>query len=316
VRAQTLCLSLQYSVLMIAAAAALVAGPIGCGSPEGEVAGQEPMPELEPAAPPADVQPCSLGSTERDADGEVVRSGTSIPAQLTRERCITRCATAWQRLLGNKPQGHLFIAKCWFGDEKLESYAGVGRGIALAASEPSDALAGESSPAPEAPASPMDAHARARELARELPFNTYQERGRILDELEALGKPAVPVLVAELRSQDAAVREGAADTLGKIASLRAVDGLVAAFPDASSRVRGSVVEALGAIGDPRAVPHLIGMLDDENGAVANDAMDALGEIGDPRALPELRRVHAQERSSRGATGHAIRKIERAEMVSR
>jgi len=365
--------------VLATAAAAILAGLFGCGSPEPEVARQDPAPALEPAPPPADVHSCSLGYTERGADGAVVTSGASIPAQLTRERCDDRCATAWQRLLGNKPEKHLFTARCWFGDEGLDRYAGVGGGAGLAASAPGAPVAEKAPLEPGAPADPTDAEARARELARGLPFNTYEERGRILRELAALGEPAVPALVAELGSQDEAVREGAAETLEKIGSPRAVEGLVAALSDESSRVRSSVVDALGAIGDSRAVPRLIGMISDANDAVASSAVDALGEIGDARAveplraalaratgrvakasaaealgkigepsavpdliealddddmfvrstvaralgqigdaraLPELRRIHERERSSRGATGHAIREIERAEQASR
>jgi len=67
---------------------------------------------------------------------------------------------------------------------------------------------------------------------------------------------AVPALIAALQDSDATVREKAANALGTIRDVRAVDPLLAALKDDEVMVRYAAVEALEEIGDPRALPAL------------------------------------------------------------
>jgi HEAT repeat protein len=103
--------------------------------------------------------------------------------------------------------------------------------------------------------------------------------------LGTIGEPAVEPLLAALKDKDAAVRRGAAMTLGKIPDPRAVEPLLAALKDMDGRVRLEAEGALGKIKDPRAVEPLIADLKDENASVRRAARRVLGEIGEPAVGP-------------------------------
>jgi HEAT repeat protein len=84
------------------------------------------------------------------------------------------------------------------------------------------------------------------------------------------------------------VREAAADALGTLGDVRAVDPLIAALGDGDGGVRWAAANALGILEDDRALEPLILALeqrhDDELRLVA---ASALGELGDARAVDPL-----------------------------
>lgn len=84
-----------------------------------------------------------------------------------------------------------------------------------------------------------------------------------------LRQSAVPMLGRMLRSEDepAAVREAAAEALGRIGGDEAVEALVEGFRGAPRSVRRSVLGALGSVG-PAAFPRLVRGLSDRDPAVA------------------------------------------------
>jgi hypothetical protein len=110
-----------------------------------------------------------------------------------------------------------------------------------------------------------------------------------VDVLASLGRPAVPQLIHELKSQDPLVRRHAAEALGEIRDTRAIDPLGRVLKDKDALIRRHAVKALGKIGDPRAVPLLAEILNDpdEQSHVRMTAAEALGDIGDKRAVEPL-----------------------------
>lgn len=71
-----------------------------------------------------------------------------------------------------------------------------------------------------------------------------------IQELAAMGPPAVPALVAALAHSDRSIREGAAHALGDIkpTDTASITALIAAFEDDDDFVRWKVARALGNIG--------------------------------------------------------------------
>jgi HEAT repeat protein len=97
---------------------------------------------------------------------------------------------------------------------------------------------------------------------------------------------AVDPLVAVLKSDDE-VRWRAAQVLGTIGDVRAVDPLVAALADSDDGVSSWAAVSLGEIGEAGAVEALVHALEDENANVRGPAAAALGRIGDSRAIEPL-----------------------------
>ncbi len=114
--------------------------------------------------------------------------------------------------------------------------------------------------------------------------------------------------IGKLKDADSAIRQKAAEALGRSKSSRAVEPLIAALHDTDSGVQGSAATALGEIKDPRAVQPLMAALRDavknsqpsrdsygsyfltdqqsHHQDVARQAGDALGNLGAP-ALEDL-----------------------------
>lgn len=73
-------------------------------------------------------------------------------------------------------------------------------------------------------------------------------------ELLAIGRPAVEILIEYLEDDDWAVREAAADLLGKIGDVRAVEPLMKRLKaDKDTGVKEYALKSLGLIGDARPV---------------------------------------------------------------
>lgn len=79
--------------------------------------------------------------------------------------------------------------------------------------------------------------------------------------LHPIGRPSVEILIEYLQDDDWVVREAAADVLGKIADVRAVEPLIERLRvDKDTGVKELAVKALGLIGDSRPVELLIELI--------------------------------------------------------
>ena len=73
-------------------------------------------------------------------------------------------------------------------------------------------------------------------------------------QLHRIGRPAVEILLEYLEDDDWVVREAAADTLGKIGDMRAVEPLMTRLQsDKDTGVKEHALKSLGLLGDPRPV---------------------------------------------------------------
>src|SRR5439155_1426019 len=102
--------------------------------------------------------------------------------------------------------------------------------------------------------------------------------------LVRIGAAAVGPLILALRYSNKDVRRRAAEALGKIGDVRAVEALVAVLMDSDEGVRHRATEALGKIGDVRAVEPLIKALSDSAESVRLAAANALTESKDARVV--------------------------------
>ena len=68
----------------------------------------------------------------------------------------------------------------------------------------------------------------------------------------------------------------AADMLGQLGDVRAVEPLIACLKDQDKDIRAIAADALGELEDARAVEPLIACLKDQNSDVRYSAADALG----------------------------------------
>jgi HEAT repeat protein len=124
-----------------------------------------------------------------------------------------------------------------------------------------------------------------------------QARSRfvILDEIEALGQPAIqPLFDALAQARYEPLHYTIVALLGNIGHPQAVDGLLELLHHEDPYLATRAIIALGNIADARAVSPLLELLANDMGdrtAIVN----ALGAIGDPRAIDPLidimRRVH-------------------------
>src|SRR5574341_822308 len=110
------------------------------------------------------------------------------------------------------------------------------------------------------------------------------------DTVEALvqiGGPSTAPVLAVLRHPDPAVRQAAADVLGRVGATDAIEDLVELLGDAFASVRAAVVRALGSQGDRQVVEPLIGMLGDPAAEVRKEAAAMLAHLRDGRAVGSL-----------------------------
>lgn len=106
-----------------------------------------------------------------------------------------------------------------------------------------------------------------------------------LGALRSLG--AVRALIDLLADKDAGAREAAAFALGQIADRQAADALIRALADKDAEVRASAAFALGMLGDRKAIEPLSTALTDPEAAVRSAAVVALGLMQDEEAVAEL-----------------------------
>ena len=129
---------------------------------------------------------------------------------------------------------------------------------------------------------------------------------------EALGAmravQAVEPLIKALDDPYVDVGWMAARALGQIGDLRAVEPLIARLSHEDQWMRKGAAWGLGLIGDKRAVMPLLPLLKDPKTKVKAQAAHALGKIGDERALLALHEVQGDETISSFVT-QAIEMIE-------
>jgi HEAT repeat protein/energy-coupling factor transporter ATP-binding protein EcfA2 len=123
----------------------------------------------------------------------------------------------------------------------------------------------------------------------------------------ALTKPdnIIDSLIKDLKDKASAVRESAADALGRIGSDRAIEPLIKAIStDKASYVRMSAADALGRIGSERAIEPLIKAISTD-GAVRESAAYALGWIGSERAIEPLIKAISTDGAVRESAAYAL-----------
>ncbi|MDD3564681.1 MAG: S-layer protein domain-containing protein [Methanothrix sp.] len=121
-------------------------------------------------------------------------------------------------------------------------------------------------------------------------IQAYDEAIRLDPKYADYRKAKSANLVLDLMYGTQSVREDAAETLGDIGGLGAVDALIEALKDDYWGVRAEAATSLGKIRDVRVVDPLIVALKDEDEDVRYRAAIALGNIGDAKAGNDLARA--------------------------
>ncbi|MBN2734462.1 MAG: HEAT repeat domain-containing protein [Methanomicrobiaceae archaeon] len=151
--------------------------------------------------------------------------------------------------------------------------------------------------------------------------------------IEAVGSPAEPYLVNELKNPDLSIRENSARMLGILKSSDSICSLIEAMDDNSNKMHNAAVSALANIGEPAvaplmkslsdakpniragsaaalrvigvkgAIPNIVPLLSDESHYVRKEAAKSLGRLGDESVADELCKVINDE--SRGVRLAAV-----------
>ncbi len=126
---------------------------------------------------------------------------------------------------------------------------------------------------------------RAFDALRDVEGASEREEARMATviDLLAIGRPSVEILIEYLRDEDWVVREAAADLLGKIGDVRAVEPLMERLRvDKDTGVKELALKALGLIGDARPVELYIEAIPIRPLRVF--AMEALAKVKDVEVL--------------------------------
>ncbi len=124
-------------------------------------------------------------------------------------------------------------------------------------------------------------------LLEELTCNDRDVRKFALDVLGEIGdRSAVAPMLAALRDPDDNVRAAAAENLGRMRTVEAVESLVNALEsDGDLLLRFTILEALGRIGAPVPTRQLLPFGDDP--LLRKPLFDCLGQVGGPECTPLL-----------------------------
>lgn len=123
------------------------------------------------------------------------------------------------------------------------------------------------------------------EELRNVEDSSQREEARMaaVIDLLAIGRPSVEILIEYLRDGDWVVREAAADLLGKIGDIRAVEPLIERLRvDKDTGVKELAVKSLGLIGDARPVDLLVELIPIRPLRVY--AVEALAKVKDAEKL--------------------------------
>ncbi len=126
---------------------------------------------------------------------------------------------------------------------------------------------------------------QAFHVLREVEGSSEREEVRMATviDLLAIGRPIVEILIEYLDDEDWAVREAAADLLGKIGDVRAVEPLMERLRvDKDTGVKELAVKALGLIGDSRPVDLLVEQI--QIRPLRIYAVEALAKVKDSERL--------------------------------
>lgn len=131
----------------------------------------------------------------------------------------------------------------------------------------------------------------------EEPGEREQVRMEVVQELLAIGRPSVEILIEYLRDDEWIVREAAADLLGKIGDVRAVEGLIERLrADKDTGVKELAIKALGLIGDARPVELLIEAIPVRPLRIF--AVEALAKVKDVEVLRPYEELFQQLKTDR------------------
>lgn len=131
----------------------------------------------------------------------------------------------------------------------------------------------------------------------EEPGEREEARMAAVVELLGIGRPSVEILIEYLDDEDWLLREAAADLLGKIADVRAVEPLMKRLrEDKDAGVKELAVKALGLIGDARPTELLIELIPVRPLRVV--AVEALAKIRDVERLAPHRDLFRQLQNDR------------------
>ncbi len=126
---------------------------------------------------------------------------------------------------------------------------------------------------------------QAFDALRNIEESSEREEARmaIVIELLGIGRPSVEILIEYLGDDDWLVREAAADLLGKIGDVRAVEPLIERLRvDKDTGVKELAIKALGLIGDARPVELLVEAIPIR--PLRTLAMEALAKVKDVEVL--------------------------------
>jgi HEAT repeat protein len=116
-------------------------------------------------------------------------------------------------------------------------------------------------------------------------------------QLHRIGRPAVEILLEYLDDDDWIVREAAADTLGKIGDVRAVEPLMDRLrADKDTGVKEHALKSLGLIGDSRPVELFIEVIPIRPLRIL--AVEALEKVKDVEVLRPHAKLFAQLKTDR------------------
>lgn len=108
------------------------------------------------------------------------------------------------------------------------------------------------------------------------------------DTVVSLGTQVVDLLLTALNEGDIDLKQKAAQALGQLGDLRAVEPLLSILRGTEIEIKHKAAQALGQLGDLRAVDMLLAALFDPNSdELRVSAARALGQLGDPQALDPL-----------------------------
>lgn len=126
---------------------------------------------------------------------------------------------------------------------------------------------------------------RTFDALREVEGSAEREEARMATVIDLLGigRPSVEILIEYLEDEDWLVREAAADLLGKIGDIRAVEPLMERLRnDKDTGVKELAAKSLGLIGDPRPVDLYVEVLPIRPLRVY--AIEALAKVKDAAVL--------------------------------
>jgi len=101
-----------------------------------------------------------------------------------------------------------------------------------------------------------------------------------------IGRPAVIILIQNLKNESESIRSWAGDILGRIKDERAISGLIANLGDADDYVQSSAESALVKIGKP-VRPYLLNALHNRNSSIRKRAVRVLGAKKDSLVVEHL-----------------------------